>query len=470
MNVTRSGLETIGLAAALALFGPLLDRPEPLVGAAALGAWLLARQAAFVAAVGRTDDGLAVDQSLDRSELRTDEPAALTLAVRRSTTDLSTTVRATPPVTAESDEVPVAVTLADDETRGDAAAALRWPVAGRYEIERATVSATDPDGLFRQRWRRGPTPSATVGPRTPRNVHVGAGGTEVATAFGEHEGARLGGGVDPAELRQYTPDDPARRIDWKATARLAEPYVREREPRTDRQTVLVVDHRSRLGDGPAGETPLDYLRAVGLGLADAASGRDDPLSLHAVGDEGLTVDLPPATGAEQYDRVREALLALETTAPVDAPGAVSPVRARRVAARLEDDESAFATRLRPFVGAMDPYVRRIDDDPLVATVRSRVRHLGGAGLIVVLTDDRDRARLRETVKAARRGDRHVLAVLAPDALFAPGGLTDVDEAYDEYHSFEVFRRELDRLERVTALEVGPGDRLGAVLAAREARA
>ena len=42
-------------------------------------------------------------------------------------------------------------------------------------------------------------------------------------------------------------------------------------------------------------------------------------------------------------------------------------------------------------------------------------------------------------------------------------------SYESYVDFEEFRRELSRLPRVTAFEVGPSDRLEAVLSERHRR-
>jgi hypothetical protein len=82
---------------------------------------------------------------------------------------------------------------------------------------------------------------------------------------------------------------------------------------------------------------------------------------------------------------------------------------------------------------------------------------------VIFTDDTHRAEVRETVRLAQRGDNRVLVFLTPTVLFEPGGLADLEGAYDRYRSFESFRRDLARLRRVSAFEVGPGDRLDAVL-------
>lgn len=57
----------------------------------------------------------------------------------------------------------------------------------------------------------------------------------------------------------------------------------------------------------------------------------------------------------------------------------------------------------------------------------------------------------------------MLVFLAPTVLFEEGGLSDVGNAYERYRDFERFRRQLARLDRVSAFEMGPGDRLTTIL-------
>jgi len=47
------------------------------------------------------------------------------------------------------------------------------------------------------------------------------------TVQGEHRTAMRGAGLDLADLREYTPNDDVRHIDWNVTARMSTPYVRE---------------------------------------------------------------------------------------------------------------------------------------------------------------------------------------------------------------------------------------------------
>jgi uncharacterized protein (DUF58 family) len=60
-----------------------------------------------------------------------------------------------------------------------------------------------------------------------------------------------GTGIDFADLREYTPEDDVRHIDWNVTARMDEPYVREYTEDRDLTAWLVIDQSAsmRFGGG-----------------------------------------------------------------------------------------------------------------------------------------------------------------------------------------------------------------------------
>ena len=221
-------------------------------------------------------------------------------AVQSSAVALSLSALA-PPATERS------VTLAPGEERAETTFPVSWEVAGTVSFDAPAVVVADGAGLFRETVRLGSTPALRVEPRRPGRLHVGEGGDQVGFALGEHRSGGLGTGIDPGELRRYVPGDDAGDIDWKATARLDDVYVRDREVQTARKTVVLFDHRSGLADGPPGGTQLDYLREVALTFVDQARELSDPLALYAVGDDGLTVEHDPATDDEGYLAAETAL-------------------------------------------------------------------------------------------------------------------------------------------------------------------
>jgi len=488
MRATRRFWGVVLLAALLAGLAVLLERPVLLAGTASLAAWLLAGQYRFFARLAAAEGTTAVDQTLSRERVATGESTAYSLSVSRpDPSPLALSVEAGVPLAATADGESRSIDLDPGQREARLGLTLSWPVAGRFSCSPASVVATDPAGLLVETLSLGSTPSIDVEPRRPRNVHVGEGGEVVSAAFGEHESGRSGTGFDPAELRKYVAGDAASRIDWKATARLAEPYVREYESETERRTALLIDHRAALGEGPSGETKLDYLGHVALAFVGSARQLSDPIGCFAIGEEGLTARHPPAATDESYARIRGTLQDLQPTGgnagasgngtaqsggADTLSGAVearrNPAAARHMADRLTDDD-AFDTTLLPYFRATESYVRRISGDPLFGALRRDIANLNGPVWTVILTDDTRPERLREAVTVARRGDNRVLVFLAPTVLFEPGGLADLEAAYDRYVEFEEFRRSLARNPGVSAFEVAPGDRLDAVLASGRRR-
>lgn len=503
MGVTRRFAGEFGLVAVLAGLAVLFARPVLLVGAGGVGGWLLARQFAFVRAARTVDADLTVEQSPDSGVVTVNDAVEINLTARLPRpSPVSLAVEIRPPAGVETTDGSRRATVPAGERAGTATVACRFPVAGTFRFDRPTVGATDPTGRFRASFPAGSEREVTVDAPRPRNVHVGAGGEAVSVATGEAGGDRRGPGLDLAEIRAYVPGDTMRQIDWNATARFDRPHVREFETGVERRTTLVLDCRARMADGPAGETKFEYLRQVALAVTGYARERTETASCYAVGDEGVLAEFDAVDDPEGYDALERRLRTLEPSAGPDATrrgtatadgggsattstdvdgattgvraassavGAASPAVARRRVRSLRGDDSAFAERLRPFFADVDPYVERVEADPLFRVVRTRLDRPRGPATAVVLTDDAGRAETREAVEHARRHSDHVLAFLTPSVLFDRDATTDPENAYERYADFERFRRELDRLDGVSAFEVGPGDRLARLLAAVDER-
>jgi uncharacterized protein (DUF58 family) len=474
MRPTRRALELGGIGVVLALCAAAFAQPLVLFGAAGVGAWLLGRQRAFVAAAERVDQSLTVRSnpsqpttSVDRElpvavAVALDEPVPLSLSLEPA--------------------VPLAATLADastatldaGETRAELSYAVEFHVAGAHELPRVEITLRDERGLFEETIERGHRPAVTVVANGPSRLHVGRGASSVTDGYGERDRGTASRGLEPQEIREYLPGDIAKDIDWNVTARLGDLYVRQYGTENDRHVVVVLDQREAMGVGPAGETKFDYARAATLGFLENAESVFDSVTLYAVdGDAVLSRRRTPSAGRAARS-LRDPQFALRPRSGGGSGGAttsrprVSPLDRGRVAGRLRDGHSTFDRRLAPYFGSR---VRTdaVDEDP----VRTAVRRERGATEddlgVVLVTDDTAPNRVRETVRYARRTADRVTLFLTPQVLFEPGGLDDLETAYERYLEFEEFRRELDRLPNVYAFEVGPGDRLGAIVDSRRAR-
>lgn len=474
MFPTRRLWGVVALGVALALFGALVAQPVMLAGAVGVFAWIVARQYRFARAVATVERTMTIDQFTDRSAVTTGAETAVTLSIRLDQpAPVPVTVTAGLPVGASRRAL--STTLEPGTTAGRRTATTSWPVAGRHRFDPATASISD--GLFETELRTGPTPAVTVEPPTPRTVHVGKGGDRVAAAYGQHDSGSTGSGITLAQLREYVPGDDAKRIDWNATARLRTPHVQEHEVETDRVTLLVFDHSASLGVGPPGETKLEYLREVALAVAANARLLEDPLGLVTIDDDGTTGRIDPSSVASHYTEIRRRLLALDGSTTVETGKGGRPTRPTTIGnpARPGFEVRELEAGVRPiaeddaFARTLEPYVAGSTRGPvgeessLAGTVERALSGRDRDGLVVILTDDDDPADVRRAVRAVCESGGEVLLLLAPTVLYERGGLADLDAAYERYVAVERFRRDLDAIDGVTALEVAPADRLGTVL-------
>ena len=478
MGVTRRFWRAVAIAFVLGGLGVLVERPVLVVGGVGLGAWLLAHRYGFVrslAGSGRSPSGheadLRVEQTISAPESVAGTDTELTLSAKYHGPHRVHVV-SRPPVGADAPTKSVRAVSLDAENRRDATTyPFSLPVAGTATVGSPRVTIRDDVGFDEIAYSGGPGPTVTVHPPRPRGVHLGRGGERVAGTYGGHDAERRGDGVTPTEVRQYLPGDAASRIDWRATARLGTPHVREYDVESERQLAVVFDHGSGMIGGPEGERQVDHARAVALALVREARERSDPLGLYAFADAGLTEQLQPSATPNQHALVRERLQILSP--PTDGERGRGRDRADRgatvemsrgMARRLAGDQSTFARKLKPFVATERGILERAES-PLGESVRTCLSRIRGTAWIAVFTDDADRERLVEVARLASGRNHHVLAFLTPRVLFEPGGFDDLDAAYRRYVEFEEFRRRLSTLPRVTAFEVGPRDRLDAILAA-----
>jgi uncharacterized protein (DUF58 family) len=456
----------------LAAVGVLAAAPVAVLGAAALGCWLLVEQFTALRAFERGNERLTVDVTPVRNVAVVEESLSVTVDVAlaspvASTVDVSVRL----PPGAEHDGEPPTLTLSPGETSASATFACSFPVAGEFDVPPASVTFTNARGTVSETVTHDPDQRLRIDPRRPRNLHVGQGGERV-DAYGEHPAGSGSGGLVPEEIRQYVSGDALSQIDWKATARMQSPHIREFETETSRQTVVAIDHRHTMDQGPEGQTMLDYAREVALGYARAAESFDDPLGLYGIGDDGITVRREPTGSTQGYRHVRNALHDLEPTRPEHtgenawSDRLSRPTEARAATKRFADDEGAFARTVAPFLSDTEAYVHRIESDPLFRTIERILTETEGRVWLVLLTADTGRNRLRDAASMVASEGGNLSLFLTPRVLFEAGAMDDVTTAYERYAEFESFRRTIARTPRTDVYEVGPGDRLDALLAAR----
>ncbi|MCL2515044.1 MAG: DUF58 domain-containing protein [Microbacteriaceae bacterium] len=142
---------------------------------------------------------------------------------------------------------------------------------------------------------------------------------------GAHNSSRPGDGGDFHDLALFRPGDRLRRIDWKATARLArdpgELYVRRTQAQADATVFLVIDTGDDVGEevetwarfdpAASGPTSLDIARSAASAVAAGFVRVGDRVGFTDLGRPARVV--PPGAGGRHLDRL---LRTIAATGPV----------------------------------------------------------------------------------------------------------------------------------------------------------
>lgn len=200
---------------------------------------------------------------------------------------------------------------------------------GRFEPTDLVVRTEGPLGLLaRQRTRKLPG-RVFVYPRFPSRDEAEL---RVRRARRQEAGLRTaqgrGGGTDFDQLREYTPDDESRRIDWAATARTGRPIVRTYRAEQNQVVITLLDNGRVMAGQVAGVPRVEHAMDAAMALTSVAARLGDRAGLVAF-DATVRAVVPPGTGARQVGRVADVFPELQPVlAESDYAGAFADTLAR----------------------------------------------------------------------------------------------------------------------------------------------
>jgi uncharacterized protein (DUF58 family) len=121
---------------------------------------------------------------------------------------------------------------------------------------------------------------------------------------------QFGEGTEFERLREYTPDDEYRRINWKATARRHRPVTQEYQTERSQNVMAVLDIGRMMQSPVADIAKLDYVVNAVLLLAYVATGKGDKVGMMSFADD-VHRYLRPRQGRGQFYRMLELLYSVE---------------------------------------------------------------------------------------------------------------------------------------------------------------
>ena len=236
---------------------------------------------------------------------------------------------------------------------------------------------------------------------------------------GAYTSAFRGGGIEFEESRPYAPGDDLRIVDWNATARTGEPFVKRFREERERTLLLLLDVSASMRFAARGPSKAAVAAHTAAILAAAASRARDAVGLLAF-DAVVRAEIPPARGPAHTWRVIRALVecAGQSSGQTGLAAALARARTRSrshrrsvvfVLSDLRDD--AFRSS-GPAQGELSALARRHDvivavlhnplEDDLPDVGTLRLADPERPGRVLVLKTGRPRVRAEYRAAAARR--------------------------------------------------------------------
>ena len=275
---------------------------------------------------------------------------------------------------------------------------------------RLAAATRDPQGAL--------APAAVA--RAARLLWVRSRREATSWLVGGYTSSFRGGGIEFEELRPYVPGDDVRSIDWNATARSGEPWVKRFREERAHTVLLLLDVSASMGFGTTGRSKLAAAAHAAALLAAAAGRAGDRVGLVTFADEVRTA-LPPARGAAHGWRLVRAIAEQAaraegaTALAAAADWALAQARRRALIVLLSDfRDPALAQAAASGAGSpLAALARRHElvsilvEDPreraLLAAGGLRLVDAEGGGAVRVLgTGARRRARYAAAAEARRR--------------------------------------------------------------------
>lgn len=143
-----------------------------------------------------------------------------------------------------------------------------------------------------------------------RRIEIKTKGLSNHIFAGEYHSTFKGRGMSFSEVREYTPGDDVKFIDWNVTARFSHPFVKVFEEERELIVMLIVDISSSSLFGTQKQCKRDLITELGAVLSFSATTNNDKVGVIFFSDK-VEKYIPPKKGKSHILRIIRELIALE---------------------------------------------------------------------------------------------------------------------------------------------------------------
>ncbi len=257
---------------------------------------------------GRRLRGLGIEVSQDRwPRVQVDRPQTLGYRIaNRSAKAVIVRVRQLFPTGFEAEQTIFELKVGPGEIV-TAALGVTPRIRGTVSIAPADVDIRFASDWSRFRWSTGPGELKVFPSLKGMNAYEQLRRHHASNLIGTHRQRMLGAGREFDQLRDYTPDDDYRDVNWKATARRNRPISTVYQAERSRDVVLCIDCGRMMGNPVENGTALDHAVDASILLAHVANRQGDRVGLMLFRDVVHRV-VKPASGMAAVRRIVDDLV------------------------------------------------------------------------------------------------------------------------------------------------------------------
>lgn len=143
-----------------------------------------------------------------------------------------------------------------------------------------------------------------------RKIEIKTKGLSNQIFSGDYHTAFKGKGMSFSEVREYSPGDDVRAIDWNVTARLSTPYIKVFEEEREQSLILLVDISNSSIFGSAQATKKQIITELCAVLAFSANANNDKVGVILFSNK-VEHYIPPKKGKSHILRIIRTLITIE---------------------------------------------------------------------------------------------------------------------------------------------------------------
>ncbi|MDJ0782036.1 MAG: DUF58 domain-containing protein [Desulfosarcinaceae bacterium] len=145
-----------------------------------------------------------------------------------------------------------------------------------------------------------------------KKVHIKSGRQVNTLMAGQYRSVFRGSGIEFEEVREYTPGDEVKRIDWKVSARLGRPFVKRYREERELIVMLLIDLSASNRFGTTQATKRDTIAEAAAILAFNAIRNNDKVGAILFTDQ-VEHYIPPKKGSAHVWRVLREIFSFRPT-------------------------------------------------------------------------------------------------------------------------------------------------------------